>query len=86
MAHCDVYLRWNHTIAFGPTFANVLKSPNNHPNVGDLAFPRVIYWNHTSNVWCLTQGHVCNRLRAFANVYQRWSAFVSVPSIEGDLC
>ena len=21
----------------------------NHPNVGDLTFPRVIYWNHTSN-------------------------------------
>ena len=34
----------------------------------DLTFPRVIYWNHTSNVWCLTQGNVCNRLRAFANV------------------
>ena len=41
--------RWNHTTAFGPAFASVLKRQINLPNVRDLTFSRVIYWNHTSS-------------------------------------
>ena len=63
---------WNHTTAFGPTFANVLKSlQKNQPNVGDFTFPSVIYWNYTSIVWCLTQSTfaiVCERLLTIAIV------------------
>ena len=34
---------WNDTTAFGPTFANVLKSQKkNQPNVGEFTFPSVI--------------------------------------------
>ena len=61
-------LRWNHSTAFRPTFASVLKSQKSHPNVSDLTFPSVIYWNHTSIVGILTQGNFCNRLLAWISV------------------
>ena len=70
-----VGLRWNHTTSFGPTFASVLKSQKNQPNVGDLTIPMVIYWNHTSMIWF---HNARERLQSFANICQRGSAFLPV--------
>ena len=50
----------------------------NHPNVDDLTFPGVIYWNHTSIVWCVNAWEL---LQSFANVCQRRSAFLPASHI-----
>ena len=55
-------LRWIHTIAFGPTFASVLKVTKMRPNVGENTFRGRTNLVHIVSVWST----------ALASVGERW--------------